>query len=108
MSLRAGIAGVAALVLPLGVALAQTQSPPPPPSASDNAELRQEVEEQKQRLLILERKLELQEEAAKEAAKTTPVVKATNGRFSFGTPDGANVVKLRGTLHIDYRRYDDS
>ena len=97
---RAGVAGVAALVLPLGVALAQT-----PPSS--DAELRQEVEEQKQRLLILERKLELQEEAAKEATKSAPVVKASNGRFSFGTPDGANVVKLRGTLHFDYRRYTD-
>ncbi len=104
MSFRAGLAGVAALVLPLGVAFAQNTSPPP----ADDTSLRQEVEEQKQRLLILERKLELQEEAAKDAAKTTPVVKASNGRFSFGTADGANVVKLRGTLHFDYRRYTDS
>ena len=104
MSLRAGLAGVAALMFPLGVALAQTDSPPP----SSDSELRREVEEQKQRLLILERKLELQEEAAKESAKATPVVKANNGRFSFGTADGANVVKLRGTVHFDYRRYDDA
>ena len=60
MSLRAGLAGVAALWLPLGVALAQTESPP----AGRTPRCSSKLEEQKQRLLILERKLELQEEAA--------------------------------------------
>lgn len=102
MSLRASLAGVAALVLPLGVALAQTEG-----AQSDDAALRQELEEQKQRLLILERKLELQEEAAQADKKAAAVVKANNGRFSFQTADGANVVKFRGVLHIDGRRYTD-
>ena len=100
MSLRAGLAGVAALWLPLGVALAQTESAP-----TEEPSLQQQLEEQKQRLLILERKIELQDEAAQAAAKANPVVKASGGKFSFQSADGANVVKFRGVLHFDARRY---
>ena len=99
MSFRAGFLAV---WLPLGVAVAQTQSPP-----ADEATLQQKLEEQEQRLLILERKLELQQEAAKTAETSTPVVKASGGRFSFQTPDGSDVVKFRGVLHFDGRRYND-
>src|SRR5688572_17155961 len=100
MSFRAGLAALAASWLPLGVALAQTEDPP-----ADEATLQQKLEEQQQRLLILERKLELQEEAGKTAASTAPVVKAEGGRFSFQTPDGANSIKFRGVLHFDGRRF---
>lgn len=84
--------------LPLGIALAQSET---------ETDLRQKIEAQEQRLLILERKLELQEEAAKTAAASTPVVKASGGKFSFQTPDGANVIKFRGVLHFDGRRFTD-
>jgi phosphate-selective porin OprO/OprP len=102
MSFRAGLAGVAALWLPMGVTLAQTESPP-----QEDSTLQQKLEEQEQRLLILERKLELQEEAAKTATASNPVVKAAGGKFSFQTPDGANVIKFRGVLHFDGRRFND-
>lgn len=66
-----------------------------------------QLESQQQQIKVLERKLELNDEAAKAAATSTPVVKAGPKGFSFQSADGANVVKLRGTLHFDGRRYFD-
>lgn len=65
------------------------------------------LESQQQQIKVLERKLELNDDAAKAAAASTPVVKAGPKGFSFGSPDGANVVKLRGTLHYDGRYFLD-
>jgi phosphate-selective porin OprO/OprP len=81
-----------ALLLPL-TALAQTP----------DADLRKEVEEQKQRLAVLERKLELQEEAAKAAAATAPRLTINASRFQVGSTDNSNYVRIRGTLHADNR-----
>jgi phosphate-selective porin OprO and OprP len=102
MRFRAGWAAVAALWMPLTIALAQTETEP-----TDDATLQQKIEAQEQRLLVLERKLELQDEAAKTAASSNAVVKAAGGKFSFQTPDGANVIKFRGLLHFDGRRFND-
>src|SRR5215213_9677436 len=102
MRIRAGLAGVAALWLPLAVALAQTETEP-----TDDTTGQQKIEAQEQRLLILERKLELQDQAAKTAASSSAVVKAAGGKFSFQTPDGSNVIKFRGLLHFDGRRFND-
>lgn len=75
--------------------------------AEELRRLREQLEAQQQQLRVLERKIELADEAAKVAASTTPVVKASPQGFSFGTPDNKNVIKLRGTLHVDGRRYID-
>lgn len=75
--------------------------------AEELRRLREQLEAQQQQLRVLERKIELNEEAAKAAAPTTPVVKAGPKGFSFGSPDNNNVVKLRGTLHFDGRRFID-
>ena len=69
-------------------------------------ELLQRIEEQEQKILVLERKLEIQDEAAKAAAATTPVVKASPKGFSFQSADGQNLVKLRGTVHFDGRFFE--
>jgi phosphate-selective porin OprO and OprP len=69
--------------------------------------LREQLEAQQQQLRVLERKLELADEAAKAAAPNLPVVKASPKGFSFGSPDNANVLKLRGTVHFDGRRFID-
>lgn len=66
-----------------------------------------QFESQQQQIKVLERKLELNDEAAKAAAASNPVVKAGPKGFSFQSPDGANVVKLRGTLHYDGRYFLD-
>ena len=91
-------ASIAALLPFAGMALAQTTPAP------DN-DLRSEIEEQKQRLLILERKLELSVEAAKSAASGAPKVTANASRVQVGSADGANFVRFRGTLHADYRAF---
>jgi phosphate-selective porin OprO/OprP len=93
-------ASIAALLPFAGVALAQTA-----PAPSSNEELKREIEDQKQRLLILERKLEIQQEATTAAATATPKITASASRFQLGSADGANFVRLRGTLHADARTY---
>jgi phosphate-selective porin OprO/OprP len=100
--------GAVLLTLPLGLAYAQDQSSSAASSqSSDAATLQQRLEEQEQRLKILERRLELQEEAAKAATASTPVVKASPSRFSFQSADGANSIRFRGVLHFDGRDFLD-
>jgi phosphate-selective porin OprO/OprP len=91
-------AAIAALLPFTGVALAQT-------AGDSNADLRREIEDQKQRLAVLERKLEINDEAAKAAAATAPKITASASRFQIGSADGANFIRLRGTLFADSRTY---
>jgi phosphate-selective porin OprO and OprP len=76
-----------------------------PSQAGVNDDLRQEIEAQKQRLAVLERKLELQDEAAKAAAASAPKITASATRFQIGSADGANFIRFRGTLFADNRAY---
>lgn len=103
MRFRIGLAAAALTLLPASLALAQDQGTATP----DVAALLQRIEEQEQRLRVLERKLELQQEVATTAAATAPVVRATPNRFSFQSADGANSIRLRGVLNFDGRRFDD-
>jgi phosphate-selective porin OprO/OprP len=98
MRVSQGLAAVAVALMPLSHATAETEDP---------AALRREVEDLSQRLMILERKLEIQEEAAQAAAAETPVVKASPKGFAIQSKDGANVVKLRGVFQIDDRYFLD-
>jgi len=52
---------------------------------------------------ILERRLEIQDETAKTAVSSTPIVQAGSKGFSFRSPDGANQIRLRGVLQVDGR-----
>ena len=95
-------AAVASLaLLPLSGATIAQQAPAG--SADANTELRQEVEEQKQRLAVLERKLEIQQEAAATAAASAPRVTINASRFQIGSTDNSNFIRFRGTLHVDNR-----
>lgn len=85
-------AGLSLSGLPLAV-LAQ---------ATDTA---QQLEQQDQRIKVLERKLELQNETATAAASAAPQVKAGAGGFSLGSADGKNVLRLRGNLNVDGRYF---
>lgn len=102
MSLRLSLAGAALVALPLGVAIAQDQN-----TTSESATLLERLEAQEQRVKVLERKLELKEEAEKAAAASAPVVKASPSRVSFSSPDNANSIRFRGVLHFDNRYYPD-
>lgn len=90
---RAAAIAIASLLPLSGVALAQ----------DSNTDLRQEIEAQKQRLAVLERKLEINDEAAKAAAATAPRITVNASRFQIGSTDNSNVIRLRGTLHVDHR-----
>jgi phosphate-selective porin OprO/OprP len=93
-TLRAAI--LAALALPLA---AQAQE-------VSNAELLQRIEEQEQKILVLERKLEINDEAATSAKESTATVSAGPKGFTLRSADGKNQLKLRGTVHLDGRYLD--
>ena len=93
-TLRAAI--FAALALPLA---AQAQE-------VSNEELLKRIEEQDQKILVLERKLEITDEAAASAKESTAVVSAGPKGFTLRSADGKNQLKLRGTLHLDGRYLD--
>ena len=94
-------AALAILLLPFsGAAVAQQA---PVESGDSNAELKQEIEDQKQRLAVLERKLEIQQEAAATAAASAPKVTINASRFQVGNNDNSNFIRFRGTLHVDNR-----
>ena len=76
----------AASLLPFSAARAE-------PSMAD---LLQRLEEQEQKILVLERKLEIKEEADKSVASSAAVAKASPRGFSIQSADGQNQVKLRG------------
>jgi phosphate-selective porin OprO/OprP len=77
-------------------------------SADDVSELRERLEAQEQKIRVLERKLELQDEATKAAVPNTPVVRASPQQgFRIQSADGANVVRLRGVLQFDGRWFAD-
>jgi phosphate-selective porin OprO/OprP len=67
------------------------------------AELLQRLEEQEQKILVLERKLEIKDEADKSATASAAVAKASPRGFSIQSADAKNQVKLRGVLHFDGR-----
>jgi phosphate-selective porin OprO/OprP len=70
-------------------------------------QLKELIEQQEQRIKVLERKLEIQDENTKTTVAATPVVKASPKGFSFQSADGTNVIKLRGLMHVDGVRYLD-
>jgi phosphate-selective porin OprO/OprP len=72
--------------------------PAPAPAADGDA-----IAALTQRLAILERKLELADEAAAARAPTTPVVSVGDKGLSAKTPDGAFEFKLRGNVQVDQR-----
>ena len=90
-------------VLPPAAALADE----PAAAATDTTTLEQRFEQQEQRIRVLERKLELTEEAAGTAAKSTPVVKTTANGFSLTSADSSFTIKFRGNLAVDGRKFLD-
>jgi phosphate-selective porin OprO/OprP len=66
-------------------------------------DLMQRIEEQEQKILVLERKLELKEEADKSAAGSAATVRADSRGFSLRSADSKNQLRLRGVLHFDGR-----
>jgi phosphate-selective porin OprO/OprP len=77
-------------------------------AADDLSDLRERLEAQEQKIKVLERKLELQDEAAKTAAASAPVIRASPQQgFRIQSADSKNVVRLRGVLQADGRYFPD-
>jgi phosphate-selective porin OprO/OprP len=74
--------------------------------ADELAELRQQLKALEQKILVLERKQELKDEAATAAAKAAPKITASDGRVEITSGDGATSLRLRGLVQADYRWYD--
>ena len=75
--------------------------------ADELSDLRERLDAQEQKIRVLERKLELNDEAAKAASTSSPAVKAGPKGFSIASADNANIVRLRGLLHFDGRYFLD-
>ena len=70
-------------------------------------ELKSQVQELDQKLRVVERRLELERETASEKSKSTPVISAGAGGFSFRSADTNFVLKLRGYVQADSRWFID-
>lgn len=75
--------------------------------ADDTAVTAAQLEEQAQRIRVLERKIELQEEANAAAATANAVPKASVNGFSIQSADNKNVIKLKGNFQLDGRWFSD-
>lgn len=69
--------------------------------------LEQRLERAEERIKVLERRLELADEATTATAKAAPVIKAAPAGVSIGSADAATVIKLRGNLAVDGRFFLD-
>lgn len=101
--------GLAAVLL--GVVPARAADGASPPAGSDAEEaaaIRAQIVALDQRLKILERRIELQQETATAAAATAPVVRASPERFSLASSNGSTFIRLRGQLNADVRSYGNS
>jgi phosphate-selective porin OprO/OprP len=74
-------------------------------SPDDVAALREQIRQLDQKLRILERNLELKDEAAVAEAKKQPVVTAGAGGFSLASPDKKFSLRIRGNNQADGRHY---
>jgi phosphate-selective porin OprO/OprP len=97
------LAGVALAALPLTTSWADEGAV----AAPDTAALLQRLEEQEQRIRVLERRLELADETTAAVAKSTPVVKSAASGFALSSADSSFTVKLRGNLAVDGRYFLD-
>jgi phosphate-selective porin OprO/OprP len=76
--------------------------------ADELSDLRDRLEAQEQKIRVLERKIELEDEATKATVSSAPIVRASPQQgFRIQSADGANVARLRGVLHFDGRYFAD-
>lgn len=67
--------------------------------------LREQLHALEQKLLVLERKQEIKDEAAATAAPTVPKITINDKGFTLASADGANSVKIRGLVQLDNRLF---
>ncbi|MFA6242658.1 MAG: porin [Candidatus Hydrogenedentales bacterium] len=75
-------------------------------STGELAQLKQQLEELNQKVLVLERQKEIEKEAAVEKAKTATVVGAGKDGFTIGSADKAFQLKIGGWTSFDTAWFD--
>jgi len=93
------------IVFALGVVRGFAAAQEEPPAEPERQTASDALEALDQRVRVLERKLELEKEAAEARTKESPVVTAGKDGFSFRSADGSFQLKLRGYVHADARFY---
>ncbi len=73
--------------------------------ADELSQLRDQLQALEQKILVLERKQEINEEAATAAAPTTPKITVTDKGITLASADAANSIKLRGLVQLDSRLF---
>lgn len=89
----------ALLALPLAFSVAH---------AADDADLkalRDQIRALEQKLLVLERKQELKDEAAAAAAPSTPKITVNDKGVTLASADAANSLRVRGLVQLDSRLF---
>lgn len=80
----------------------------PPLGAAEADELkllRDQIHALEQKLLVLERKQEIKDEAAAAAAPTTPKITVSDKGVTLASADAANSLKIRGLAQLDHRLF---
>jgi phosphate-selective porin OprO/OprP len=76
-----------------------------PPADEDAVTTQEQIEELEQRIKILERKQELEKEAAAEKSKDTALAGAGKDGFFIRSADGGFALKIRGLVQFDSRSF---
>ena len=90
---------------PLVPALTALLALSPAIQADELTQLRDQLHALEQKLLVLERKQEIKDEAAAAAAPTTPKITVSDKGATLASADGANSIKLRGLVQLDSRLF---
>src|SRR5262245_13659382 len=75
----------------------------PATRADELTDLREQLKALEQKILVLERKQELRDEAATAAAPTTPKITVNDKGVTLASADAANSLRLRGLVQLDHR-----
>lgn len=73
--------------------------------ADELSDLRDQLKALEQKILVLERKQELKDEAAAAAAPATPKITVNDKGNTLASADGANSIRLRGLVQLDSRLF---
>jgi len=71
--------------------------------ADELSDLRLTLQALEQKILVLERKQEIKDEAAVAAAPTTPKITVSDKGYTLASADAANSLRVRGLVQLDHR-----
>lgn len=93
------------LPAPITALLALAVAGAPVARGDELADVREQLRRLEQKLLVLERKQELKDEAAAAAAKAAPKLTLSDKGYTLASGDGANSIRIRGLAQLDSRHF---